>query len=302
MSPPSALAPAVLERARADQVAQLYAGWHRTTVSMLLGAALLCLVLWSQLSPAWIVVWLALIAANQAWRGLLARAWTRRQPGAGATRRWGRYWTVGSTLAGALWGLAAIVVFPPSAAHQALLIVCMFGVVLGGLNLTAVYRPAFYGFVLPALVAAHRAGGARRRRGAPLHGPRDERGGRVRARVRRPVERPDDALARDALRERRPHRRAQGAVARRARGTRRRRRPPTAPRASCSRRRVTTCASRCMRSASTRRRSPRAPAPANGIRWWAACSAPSRHWRRSSSNCSTSRVWRPAPSRPPSRA
>ena len=42
--------------------------------------------------------------------------------------------------------------FPPSQPHQALLIVCLFGVVLGGLNLTAVYRPAFYGFVLPALV------------------------------------------------------------------------------------------------------------------------------------------------------
>ena len=39
---------------------------------------------------------------------------------------------------------------PP--AHQALLIVCLFGVVLGGLNLTAVWRPSFYGFVLPALV------------------------------------------------------------------------------------------------------------------------------------------------------
>src|SRR4030095_14321289 len=33
-----------------------------------------------------------------------------------------------------------------------LLIVCVFGVVLGGLNLTAVYRPSFYGFALPALV------------------------------------------------------------------------------------------------------------------------------------------------------
>ena len=152
MSPQPALAPAVRERARADQVAQLYGGWHRTTVSMLLGAGLLCLVLWSQLTPAWIAAWLALIVANQAWRGLLVRAWRRRQPGADATRRWGRYWTAGSTVAGALWGLAAIVVFPPSAAHQALLIVCVFGVVLGGLNLTAVYRPAFYGFVLPALI------------------------------------------------------------------------------------------------------------------------------------------------------
>ena len=35
---------------------------------------------------------------------------------------------------------------------QALLIVCLFGVVLGGLYLTAVYKPSLYGFVLPALL------------------------------------------------------------------------------------------------------------------------------------------------------
>jgi signal transduction histidine kinase/CheY-like chemotaxis protein len=55
-------------------------------------------------------------------------------------------------LAGALWGAAAVVLFPASPAHQALLIVCLFGVVMGGLNLTAVYKPSFYGFVLPALL------------------------------------------------------------------------------------------------------------------------------------------------------
>ncbi|MEO8506940.1 MAG: hybrid sensor histidine kinase/response regulator [Betaproteobacteria bacterium] len=146
------LPPAVLARARRDQVAQLYAGWHRTSLSMLLGATLLCLVLWDQASGWWMVAWLALIVVNQAWRGLLACAWDRQRPGLDATRRWGRYWSAGSTVAGALWGLAALVMYPPSAPHQALLIVCVFGVVLGGLNLTAVYRPSFYGFALPALV------------------------------------------------------------------------------------------------------------------------------------------------------
>ncbi len=152
MSPHQALSPVLLTRARADQVAQLYASWHRTTLSMLFGAALLCFVLWGEVSPAWMAGWFALIAANQAWRGLLARAWARRRPGADATARWGRYWSAGSALAGGLWGLAALVMFPESPAHQALLIVCLFGVVLGGLNLTAVYRPSFYGFVLPAIV------------------------------------------------------------------------------------------------------------------------------------------------------
>ncbi|MFO1317134.1 MAG: ATP-binding protein [Burkholderiales bacterium] len=152
MSAPAVLAPALLARARADQVAQLYASWHRTSTSMLLGAALLCFVLWGHAAPSWMAGWVALIVTNQAWRGLLVRAWTRCRPGIEATRRWGRYWSAGSALAGALWGFAALAMYPVSPPHQALLIVCVFGAVLGGLNLTAVYRPAFYGFALPALV------------------------------------------------------------------------------------------------------------------------------------------------------
>lgn len=151
MTAATPLSASALARAHADQVAELYANWHRTSLSMLLGAAILCLVLWGEASPAWMACWLVLIVANQAWRGLLVRAWKRARPGLHATLRWGRYWTIGSTAGGALWGLASIVMFPASQPHQALLIVCLFGVVLGGLNLTAVYRPAFYGFALPAL-------------------------------------------------------------------------------------------------------------------------------------------------------
>jgi signal transduction histidine kinase/FixJ family two-component response regulator len=67
--------------------------------------------------------------------------------------RWGRASALGSTLAGALWGIAGVMLFVPSdPGHQALIIVCLFGVILGGINLTSVYKPAFYGFVLPAMV------------------------------------------------------------------------------------------------------------------------------------------------------
>ncbi len=141
-----------LARARADQVSTLYAGWARATASMLFGAALFCVVLGSEVPASLMIAWIALIAANQAWRALLVRAWRAARPGLAAARRWGRYWSIGSAAAGALWGAAAFAMFPPSPPHQALSIVCLFGVVLGGLNLTAVYKPAFYGFVLPALV------------------------------------------------------------------------------------------------------------------------------------------------------
>jgi signal transduction histidine kinase len=138
--------------ARADQVATLYASWHRTTVSMLLGAAILCGVMWQQEAPWVMAGWVVAILANQAWRGMLVRAYRRAPPPVGDAARWGAYWVIGATLAGALWGFAAVAMFPASPAYQALFIVCQFGVILGGLSRTAVYKPAFYGFVLAVLV------------------------------------------------------------------------------------------------------------------------------------------------------
>src|SRR5437867_1313631 len=128
MSPLAAIAPDLLSRARFDQVETLYGQWHRTTVSMLLGAAILCTVLWGQAAPVLMAAWLAAIFLNQAWRGALARAFRRAHPSVAEAPRWGRYWSFGSALAGALWGIAAVVMYPASAAHEALLIVCLFGV------------------------------------------------------------------------------------------------------------------------------------------------------------------------------
>jgi len=152
VSPRAAVSAELLARARADQVATLYARGHLTTLSMGLGALIFCAVMWRDVDFAPMLAWLALIALNQSWRTLLARAWRRARPGIAAAARWGRYWAAGSMAAGALWGVAAWVAFPASPAQETLLIVCLFGVALGGLNLTAVYRPSFYAFVLPALV------------------------------------------------------------------------------------------------------------------------------------------------------
>ena len=110
----AAIAPPLLAHARADQIASLYRSWHRTTVSMVLGALILCGVLWEQERGWTMSVWLAAILANQLWRGVLARAYRRAQPAVADAWRWGGYWAVGSTIAGALWGIAAVVMFPAS--------------------------------------------------------------------------------------------------------------------------------------------------------------------------------------------
>ena len=127
----TAIAPPLLAHARADQIATLYRSWHRTTGAMVLGALILCGVLWDQERGWTMGLWLAAILANQAWRGLLARAYWRAQPAVAEARRWGAYWTVGATLAGALWGVAALAMFPASAPYQALFIVCQCSVILG---------------------------------------------------------------------------------------------------------------------------------------------------------------------------
>ena len=145
--------PALGARVRADQIATVFTQWRRTTVSMLLGASILTAVMWGTAPPLLFASWLLAIGANQAWRYRLAGCYRAATPSPLERTRWGRAWALGSTIAGTLWGIAGVILFVPGdVGHQALLIVCLFGVVLGGIDLTAVYKPSFYGFVLPALV------------------------------------------------------------------------------------------------------------------------------------------------------
>lgn len=143
---------ALAVRVRADQIETLFGQWQRTTLSMLLGAAILTVVMWGAASPFAFAAWIGAIAANQLWRYALTRRYRRAAPEDRARAPWGYAWALGSLAAGALWGLAGATLYSAGEVpHQALLIVCLFGVVLGGVDLTSVYKPSFYGFVVPAL-------------------------------------------------------------------------------------------------------------------------------------------------------
>src|SRR5450631_206583 len=149
----NALAPRLLQRARADQIATLFTQWPVATGSMVLGATILITVMWGTVAPRVFAAWMGAIVLNQAWRLWLVRRYRAAAPQPAERAWWGRAWATGSMLAGSLWGVAGVVLFVPGdPGHQALLIVCLFGVILGGINLTAVYKASFYSFVLPALV------------------------------------------------------------------------------------------------------------------------------------------------------
>jgi len=143
---------ASVQRARAEQIATLFGQWGRTTSSMTLGGLILCAVTWNVAPHGELALWLAAILLNQAWRYELARRYRLAAPPPADRERWGRAWTAGSVVAGALWGAAGVRWFASGdIGHQALLIVCLFGVIMGGINLTSVYKPTLYGFSLAAL-------------------------------------------------------------------------------------------------------------------------------------------------------
>src|SRR5438105_816595 len=150
MSAAAALDRALVRRARADQIATLFTQWGRTTSSMTLGGLILCAVMWNVAPHRELALWLAGILVNQAWRYELARRYRIAAPSPSGREHWGIAWAVGSTIAGALWGAAGLAWFASGdIGHQALLIVCLFGVIMGGINLTSVYKPTLYGFCAP---------------------------------------------------------------------------------------------------------------------------------------------------------
>jgi len=139
-------------RARAEQIETLFSQWGRTTSSMTLGGLILCIVMWNVAPRGELAVWLAAILINQAWRYALVRRYRAARGNERNPARWGLAWTLGSAIAGSFWGTAGVLWFASGdIGHQAVLIVCLFGVIMGGINLTSVHKPTLYAFSLLAL-------------------------------------------------------------------------------------------------------------------------------------------------------
>lgn len=108
--------------------------------------------LWTSASHRRIVTWLLILALVVAVRGVY---WDmhRRALGPYATSRWLRVWTLGTSTTGAVWGLGAVFLFPPTSfAGQVLLVFVVGGMVAGASASMASYPPAFVAFAVPALL------------------------------------------------------------------------------------------------------------------------------------------------------
>jgi signal transduction histidine kinase/ActR/RegA family two-component response regulator len=140
-------------RVEEAQVRLLYEQLPVSVGASLVGTLLFAAIFWGDPFKQKLVIWTAVMIANQAWRVLLYRRF-RREGGfpRGEVRRYGFYWALGSGISGCVWGAATLLFFAASPVMQTMLIVSVFAVTSAAVLLIGSHLPSFYAFVLPALV------------------------------------------------------------------------------------------------------------------------------------------------------
>lgn len=126
------LDPETLKAIYPEQVRLLYAAIPFNIAATLFGAGMLAYIEWSFINHDTVIVWLAAFFLIVVMRAALAIAYKRsKNP---STPFWGRAVTASILIAGMIWGMAVIVLFPDNIISQLLLTVIIMGVAAGGVS------------------------------------------------------------------------------------------------------------------------------------------------------------------------
>ena len=137
----------VLRRARirAEQVRSVYLHSPTTTVGSLAAGFALVLIMWGHVSHTMLVVWLIALCLHQTLRVYHYRRYTRASPDEQQHEGWGRLYIAAAATAGVIWGAAGVLMYvPDSLAHQAMLVLILWGFATATMTSLSVFAPAFY--------------------------------------------------------------------------------------------------------------------------------------------------------------
>ena len=135
-----------------ELVNMLYRQLPVSITSTMAVTVIMIAALWQQLPVHWLLIWLALMSANQASRLLLYFLFRGDKLQSHQIRWRARVWASGVGISGVLWGATAIFFFTPqSAIHQAILVILVLGATTAAVPLIASHMPSLYGFLVPAL-------------------------------------------------------------------------------------------------------------------------------------------------------
>jgi PAS domain S-box-containing protein len=154
-SSPSDLAsdPLILQQVRGEQIRTLSKQSAPVLLGNVVNAAIVSAVLWSQTSHSLLLGWTGVVALMALGRiEMRRRYWAAQAASAVQQEIWGMRFTLGSLCAGLLWGFAGGVLMPQSLPHQVMIVFVVGGMAAGAAGSISCYMPAFYAYLIPALV------------------------------------------------------------------------------------------------------------------------------------------------------
>lgn len=127
-----------------EQVRSVYLHSPTTTIASLVAGAVLVAVMWNHVSHAVLLGWLLVLALHQSLRVYNYRSYINAGPVAQQSERWARLYIMAVTVAGLIWGSAGVLMYvPDSLAHQAMLVLILFGIATVSMTALSAFAPAF---------------------------------------------------------------------------------------------------------------------------------------------------------------
>jgi signal transduction histidine kinase len=140
------------QRVYATRIETLYEHSPRVLVANVVNAGIVGAILWGIVDPQTVVAWWIAMGLMVAVRAVSVFRFRRARSSA-SIRSWSARFTAGSLVSGVIWGGGAVALFPPhDGPSQVLLALVVGGMGAGASSSVASHLPAFYAFLLPAVV------------------------------------------------------------------------------------------------------------------------------------------------------
>jgi len=115
-------------------------------------AAIMLFGLWGLFPVQNLIIWIILLYLVLFARGLALHQYQKSTP-ATYSPHWGFVFALGSGLSGMLWGMTGVVFYPPNTLeYQLFILMILTGMSAGAISTLTAYLPAFYAFVIPAML------------------------------------------------------------------------------------------------------------------------------------------------------
>jgi two-component system, sensor histidine kinase len=138
---------------RSDQVRTVYMHSPTTTIGSLAAGGALVAVMWNHISHAVLIGWLLALCVHQVLRVYHYRSYLRAGAEGQQSERWGKLYIMAAATAGLIWGSAGVLMYvPDSLAHQAMLVLILFGIATVSTGSLSAFGPAFYVLIFLTLL------------------------------------------------------------------------------------------------------------------------------------------------------